>query len=229
MNRSLLDKIQTVPFPRDQYFPEPQKKGIVVIHHTAGWDNARGMFDIWKNDRSRVATCIGIQDNGKILQGFHSSNWGYHIGAGIKRIEQISIGVEICNWGPLALIDGKYYSWAGAEVEAAKVVTYKKPFRKLPKSKFFDKHKQSGKPAHHYERYTDAEIKSLKDLLLLWNKSYGIPLDYHEDMWDLSAVALAGAPGIWTHVSYRADKTDCHPQPELIKMLQSLSHDKEKV
>jgi hypothetical protein len=42
-------------------------------------------------------------------------------------------------------------------------------------------------------------------------------------MWDVSKNALSGKPGIYTHVSYRKDKSDCVPQPELITALQSLS------
>ncbi|MEQ8330025.1 MAG: N-acetylmuramoyl-L-alanine amidase [Longimicrobiales bacterium] len=34
--------------------------------------------------------------------------------------------------------------------------------------------------------------------------------------------ALAGKPGVWTHTNVRKDKTDCSPQPKLIKMLKSL-------
>ena len=41
-------------------------------------------------------------------------------------------------------------------------------------------------------------------------------------MWDISDKALAGEAGVWTHVSFRTDKSDCHPQPELIQMLKSL-------
>jgi hypothetical protein len=36
--------------------------------------------------------------------------------------------------------------------------------------------------------------------------------------------ALSGTPGVWTHVSYRADKSDCHPQIELINALKELKN-----
>jgi hypothetical protein len=41
-------------------------------------------------------------------------------------------------------------------------------------------------------------------------------------MWDLNDDALNGKNGIFTHVSYRADKSDMHPQPELVEMLKGL-------
>ena len=41
-------------------------------------------------------------------------------------------------------------------------------------------------------------------------------------MWEVSQDALCGKPGIYTHVSFRKDKSDCHPQKELIQMLKEL-------
>jgi hypothetical protein len=41
-------------------------------------------------------------------------------------------------------------------------------------------------------------------------------------MWDLDNEALTGKNGVFTHVTYRADKSDMHPQPELIAMLTKL-------
>ena len=38
----------------------------------------------------------------------------------------------------------------------------------------------------------------------------------------LNSAALTGKPGLWTHVNFRGDKSDCHPQPQLIEMLISL-------
>ena len=52
---------------------------------------------------------------------------------------------------------------------------------------------------------------------------FNIEKTYNTSMWDISKDALGGKPGIWTHVSYRADKSDCMPQPELINSLQTLS------
>jgi N-acetyl-anhydromuramyl-L-alanine amidase AmpD len=46
---------------------------------------------------------------------------------------------------------------------------------------------------------------------------------------DISKNAMDGKSGIWTHTSYRADKSDCHPQLNLIKMLQNLQNYRSKV
>ena len=39
---------------------------------------------------------------------------------------------------------------------------------------------------------------------------------------NISKNAMNGVPGVWTHTSYRNDKSDCHPQKELIEMLKRL-------
>ena len=59
-------------------------------------------------------------------------------------------------------------------------------------------------------------------LIIYLSNKYNIPLDYNENMWNVSHDALAGKSGIWTHVSYRQDKSDCHPQEELINALKKL-------
>ena len=38
-----------------------------------------------------------------------------------------------------------------------------------------------------------------------------------------STNALKGLPGVYTHNSYRKDKTDISPQPKMIAMLESLN------
>ena len=38
-------------------------------------------------------------------------------------------------------------------------------------------------------------------------------------MWNASTYALEVKSGIYTHVSFRKDKSDCHPQKELIEII----------
>jgi len=40
--------------------------------------------------------------------------------------------------------------------------------------------------------------------------------------WLAEPVAYSQAKGIWTHVSYVPDKSDCQPQPELVNLLKTL-------
>ena len=45
-------------------------------------------------------------------------------------------------------------------------------------------------------------------------------------MFETNEKALKGYHGVWTHTSYRTDKSDCHPQPELIEMLKNIADNK---
>ena len=75
----------------------------------------------------------------------------------------------------------------------------------------------------YWEAYTEAQIASVRDLLLHWQKRYGIPVQYNEgDMWGVSHNAMTNVPGVYTHNSVRGDKTDIYPHPGLIAMLKEL-------
>lgn len=78
------------------------------------------------------------------------------------------------------------------------------------------------KGSKYYHNYTDAQIESIRQLLVYWNKIYGIPLTYNADIFDVTSRALRGEPGVYTHNSVRKDKTDIYPHPKIIQMLKSL-------
>lgn len=225
------DLITTVSFPEDQFVKVEYNKKQIVLHHSAGWDYANGMIDWWKSNKERVATCVGIEDSGKIYKIFDSKYYAWHInilsaknnipftkyrrGAHALMLERHSIGVEICNWGGLTLINGEFHTYASKGVTGigGKIVVPKSKVQHYP-NKF--------RGYEFYERYTDAEIESLYKLISYWCDFYGIDKSYKENMWDINESAIRGDSGVWTHVSYRSDKSDCHPQPELIEMLKAL-------
>lgn len=215
--------IKQVQFPTSQYFQEQHPKKQIYLHHTAGNASGEQVFAGWASNSERIATCVSISGKGKntvdgqIIQGYSSKFWAYHLGlkqqvftkAGVKyqSLDKISIGIEICNWGQLTLKDGKFYNYVNREVPADEVCTLEIPY----------------KGYKYFHNYTDAQIASVKELLLLWKETYGIPLTYNEDIWDISKRALAGEAGVYTHNSVRKDKVDIYPHPKMIEMLKSLS------
>lgn len=222
-----LSKIKQVPLSESQYVKEETKKTQIVLHHTAGNSSGVGTIKMWNaDDRGRIATCIVISGkglssdttDGEICQAFSSKHWAYHLGikpdvfrsAGVpyQRLDKLAIGIEICNWGPLTKkADGKFYNYVNREVALDQVCELEKPYKGY---KF-------------YHAYTDAQIESVKQLLVYWSKIYSIPLNYNlADMWNVSVNALKGVPGVYTHNSYRKDKSDISPQPKMIEMLKSL-------
>jgi len=206
-----LNKIQRVDFPEDQYYKEIFPKHQICLHHTVG-SSVNGAISSWINDPIKVATCIIIDRNGIPFQLFSSKYWAHHLG--IKSSNNISlnkksIGIEIDNWGQLIpCTNGKYKTYYGNEVNVV-AQYYPNEFMGY----------------NYYEKYTNAQIQTVGELLLYWNKFYGISLKYNEDMWNKSQNALNGQNGIWTHVSYRGSgKSDCHPDPSLIEMLKTLNN-----
>ncbi len=209
-----LSKINFINYPQEQYFSSPNDiypKKQIVLHHTLSGPGTRGDIEYWLSTTKRIGTCVIIERNGNVDQLFNSRYWAWHIGAGNSMLEKHSIGIELDSWGQLRKYNNKFMTIYGNTVDV--------PVQYYPE-KFRDE--------EYFEAYTIEQLKSLGELLLFWNKRYDIPLDYNEDMWDVSDRALNGTPGIWTHVSYRPypqvrPKWDCHPDPNLISLLKTLS------
>jgi len=225
-----LSKIEIVPFPDDQYFHEIYSKTQICIHHTISGDGVDGDISTWEDDPSLVGTCIIIDRAGTPWQLFSSKYWAYHLGAGNHVLDRHSIGVELDNWGWLIPGDGTVKQFGKkkngqpkmVQTELGRYYTYYGYPEAVPLQHYPNKFRGY----EYYEKYSDSQLKTVGELILFWHNKYGIPLDYHEDMWDVSPKALDGTSGIWTHCSYRpaSDKTDCHPQPELIELLKALKY-----
>lgn len=220
-----LSKIKQYPLNEGQYIKEETKKKQIVLHHTAGNSSGVNVMINWNNDkRGKIATCVSISGkrssnsyDGEIVQGYSSKFWAYHLGikqevfssnnVAYQNLDKQAIGIEICNWGPLEKINDKYYNYVDKEVPFSEVCILEKPF----------------KGYKYYHAYTDAQIESTRQLLEYWRDIYKIDISYkEEDMWSVSKNALSGVNGLYTHNSYRRDKTDISPQPKMIEMLKSL-------
>jgi N-acetyl-anhydromuramyl-L-alanine amidase AmpD len=208
--------LRQISFPKGQYFEEVVLKTQIYLHHTAGAPNADQVWHWWITDTTPIATCVVVDDSGEIVQGFSSKFWAYHLGLktkhfsvmGVpyKNLDKTSIGIELTNWGQLTQKNGKFYNYVGGEVPANQVCELENPHRGYK----------------YYHNYTDAQIESTKELLLLWKEKYNIPLTYNEDIFGITKRALEGKPGVYTHNSVRPDKVDVYPHPKLVTMLKSL-------
>ena len=223
-----LTKIKMYPFPEDRYFKEEQKKTQVVLHHTVSGPSVDGDINTWLGEKYRVATALIIDRDGTPYQLFSSKYWAYHLGAGDHNQDRRSIGVEIDNWGGLTIGTGnpkifrhdsqRMIPWHLKVTDQSKYYTYYGNAVNVPVQYY----PEGFRGYKYFEKYTDAQIQTVGELLLFWKKMYGIPLTFHGDMWELNQKAMSGEPGIWTHDSFRQDKSDTHPQPELIEMLQAI-------
>lgn len=216
-----LNEIITVKFPTDQYIRTAQKKKQIVLHHTVSGQGVEGDISWWRQTASRIGTAIIIGWEGKIYQCFSTKYWAYHLGlktSNNKKLNQESIGIEIDAWGGLVKSGDSWYP-AKWDVVRKKMVAN----TRLGKVDNVQEYEEGYRGFYGYEKYTDAQIESLRKLLVFLGKKYSIPLDYNEEMWYLSSEALEGKSGVWTHTSFRSDKSDCHPDEGLVKMLKELT------
>jgi N-acetyl-anhydromuramyl-L-alanine amidase AmpD len=121
-------------------------------------------------------------------------------------LDRLSVGIEICNYGPLTKKNGYYYNYVGGKVDYTQLTILDKPYK-----------------GHIYwQMYTDAQIESTRQLLVYLCDQYNIPRDYFATIFDIDKRALRGEPGIFTHNSVRHDKSDIYPCPRMIAMLENL-------
>ncbi len=204
-----IKEIEFLPLPKDQYEDEAAPKHQIVLHHTASGDGSQGDLQSWRSTREKIATAFVIERSGKLVQVFHSSRWAYHLGISSPRWPQQdrqSIGIELDSWGALNERDGKFFSWSGKEIPGSQVHVYPKPWRGF----------------RAFERYTPEQLQKLEDLLVYLGDLYKIPLGFGPEIFEYQSRALELVPGVYAHASYRKDKADAHPQPELIAIGQRL-------
>ena len=233
MSLQIIDKI----LEKGEYMEEKTVKNTIYLHHTAGSHRADWNIDNWNKDRDkktnariRVATAfiIGGLDktgcnkdgmDGKVYRAFNEDLWAHHLGletANNTLLNKQSIGIEMCNYGYLTKNkSGQFLTYVSSEVHPSQVCDLGYEFR--------------GNQFHH--KYSDAQIASLKELLLFLKGKYNIDLtkglvpiidNPNGAGFEINNDALSGKPGIWSHSSVRKDKHDIHPQAELIAMLKTL-------
>jgi len=211
-----LQKIVQERLDSNQYNHEEHPKRQIYLHHTAGGPSATNVAKFFNSQPGRVATAFIIGAKGTIVQCFSSKHWAYHLGlnqevfteAGVsyQSLDKISIGIEICNYGPLTKRNGYYYNYLNARVDYTEV-------------EFLDK---KYKGHIYWQKYTDAQIESTRQLLVYLCDQYNIPRDYFATIFDIDKRALKGESGIFTHNSVRKDKSDIYPCPRMITMLKAL-------
>jgi hypothetical protein len=242
---AFLDSIVSEKFDTNQYYGSESdicEKRQLFFHFTVSGFGTKGDIEWWRQDKRKVAACIIVDYEGVPHQLYGMRFWAHHLGISeqvfVKYLDESelikdkqgrilnnlhlnrhSIAIELDTWGALMETDGNYYPvrWNRdlnrfmpdiriKPVPKKQVLTLAHPYRDF---KFF-------------ERFSDAQIETSRQICYYCNEKYGIPLTFNERMFDVTKGALLGTPGIWSHTSVRPDKSDIMPQPEFIQMLKSL-------
>lgn len=217
--------MKTINIPFQKFYTREYNKTQIFLHHTVSPNKLHGRGidgDIkhWNNQSYNIGTYCIIDSDGVVYQLFDHDKWSNHLGLKkltfdkydipYYKLDKTSIGIELDNLGPLMLTDKGFTS-----------VAYPHHFY-VPEHRVIDYGEEGFRGYRFYEAYTEEQINSLAATLKTLTDIYPIPKHYNDSMWDLSTEALRGVSGIWTHTSVREDKSDCHPDPKLIKMLKTL-------
>ena len=163
----------------DEYFAVDFKKSIIYLHHTAGSHRPDWVVSAWNKDSNadgstrKIAASFVIGGkstrdgdaawDGVIIRCFPETNWAWHLGAkGTNGIfDKISIGIEICNYGPLTKSKtGEFMTYVNTPVPEDQVIELETPFRSYK----------------YYHKYTDKQLNTLRELLIYLGTKYGINL-----------------------------------------------------
>jgi len=166
--------------PKNEYYPTEYGKKTIVLHHTAGSHRPDWVISSWDRDQTkggkplRVATqyVIGGKStrdgntdwDGKIVEAFPVKMWAHHLGtknSNNTQLNQQSIGIEICNYGPLTKsANGEYFTYVNSKVPEEDVVDLGKNWRGY----------------RYYQKYTESQIESIRFLICKLSSEHGIDI-----------------------------------------------------
>lgn len=210
--------------PRKLYSAKEYAKKQICLHHTVSGQGYSG--DVNTMFTRGYVVAYMIERNGNIHQFYDSKFSGTHLGIPIEtfkergipyqKLDLSCIGIELDSWGQVLPVGDKFYpvKWENGKfvprTDCAPIDGYPEQYCSLYRG------------CAYYERYTTQQLASLEKLLTFLMKKHEIQNNYLSDMWEVCSRALKGYQGIFSHTSYRKDKFDVHPQPELINLLKSL-------
>lgn len=218
-----------------EYYKEVVEKDTVYLHATAGSHRPDWTIDGWEFDKTKAGGKLAVGTayviggistsdkdsayDGKIYRAFDDKYWAHHLGLTAQNnalLNKKSIGIEICNYGPLVKSkDGVFFNYVKKPVPADMVIKLEKPYRQY----------------EYYHKYTDKQLSSLKTLLFDISRRHpkvdlrgGLKLFIHQGApaFEINGGASKGVSGVWSHSSVRADKFDVYPFPQLIELIKSL-------
>ncbi|HJQ59449.1 MAG TPA: N-acetylmuramoyl-L-alanine amidase [Vineibacter sp.] len=146
---------------------------LIVMHYTAG-DSAKAAADWLCTPGVDASAHVVVDRDGQVLQIVQFNHRAWHAGTsswrGRMACNAFSIGIEIANWGFCQKrADGRYYSHAGVQVPADKIVE--------------TRHKNGG-PVLGWEIYPKRQLDAVAELTRVLLKEYPSITDIagHDDV-----------------------------------------------
>ena len=213
------------------YYNETIPKEKIVLHFTAG--HLRGdITSLMFKDRGHVSVPFVIARDGTIYQLFSSGAWSYHLGrkaiGGNGSQSKKSIGIEMSNYGPLTMVEGKLETiYSRMKNPVSGKVGKKDVYCTKQDKDLYVKLDSPYRGEQYFATYTDAQYNSLILLLRYLTAQYEIPREFLDESIRYDATeAVVDFKGIVTHANYRiSGKWDIGPAFDWDKVIGGLSAD----
>jgi len=183
-----------------KHYREVCAKDRIVLHHTQG-GSARSSVDWWNSQPGHVCTPYLIERDGTVLEVYPPEHWSYALGIGSAAAEKRSVHVELCSHGPLREDGGELFRLSGSPFRGEHIA-YGEPWR-----------------GHSvYERYTKEQVEATIGLLGHLVDRFGMEVGDLDGFWHYDAKS---GMAVISHTTVRRDKSDIHPQPDLVGGIQA--------
>jgi N-acetylmuramoyl-L-alanine amidase len=167
------NKLEQVPF-----YPTPNVGGkitprFLVIHFTAGAANAVQTAKYFQKPAAKTSAHLILDKDGTWTQNVELSVKAWQAGrsswAGVKNLNSHSIGIEVCNPGPLTITQGGYKTWWGTKINDPDII--EAPHPNAPNGEVFG-----------WQSFTEAQVNGLIEVGQLIMTHYGLEECVGHDM-----------------------------------------------
>jgi N-acetylmuramoyl-L-alanine amidase len=161
-----------------EFFPTPNKSGTItpkylIIHYTAGAAGARATAQYFQKPEAKTSAHLNLDVDGTWAQNVEFNVKAWHAGksswAGDKNLNDCSIGIEVCNPGPLTITRNGYQTWWGATIDNPKII--EAPHQNDPNG-----------PVYGWVPFTEAQVEALIEVGQLLMQEYGLQEALGHDM-----------------------------------------------
>lgn len=182
------------------FYKETPIKDRVVLHFTSGY--LKGDIATLTRRNYHVSVPFVVARDGTIYNLWSSSYWSYHLGPGAvggnTEMSRRSVGIEISNIGPLASSGTMLRSLYGSD------------YCSVSETQYYQRNAYRG--YEYYATFTDAQYKSLIELLRYLTGKFNIPRQFLPVPKRFQTTQdVINFHGIVSHVNFRTDKYDIGP------------------
>ena len=188
------------------------KKQIIISINGSVWDVAEERE--WKRNMDdsavRILPHVMIGREGEVwpvMATEEPTSWL----TGGETMDTERVHVALCNAGPLVRRGDAFYTHTGEAVRLPYEFCSQSPYR----------------GHRYYELLTPKQLVSAERLLNRLIKTLGIRYRYDAMLGEVCPRCLGGDEGVWLASGLMKQRTDPHPQTELIKMMRRLGKEEE--